>query len=74
MAPQNAWRRRCVWSAAQTNKVKEAVALFDVIQTLDREKLARKLAELKGESGFPRLLIQVNTGTSRKNPASHPLN
>ena len=46
----------------QTNKVKEAVALFDVIQTLDREKLARKLAELKGESGFPRLLIQVNTG------------
>ena len=46
----------------QTNKVKEAVALFDVIQTLDREKLARKLAELKGESSFPRLLIQVNTG------------
>lgn len=46
----------------QTNKVKEAVALFDVIQTLDREKLARKLAELKCESSFPRLLIQVNTG------------
>lgn len=46
----------------QTNKVKEAVALFDVIQTLDREKLARKLAGLKDESGFPRLFIQVNTG------------
>jgi len=27
----------------QTNKVKDAVALFDVIETLDREKLARKL-------------------------------
>jgi pyridoxal phosphate enzyme (YggS family) len=46
----------------QTNKVKDAVALFDVIETLDREKLARKLAELKDESGFPRLMIQVNTG------------
>lgn len=46
----------------QSNKVKEAVALFDVIQTLDREKLARKLAEMKQESGFPRLFIQVNTG------------
>ena len=46
----------------QTNKVKEAVALFDTIQTLDREKLARKLAEMKDESGFPRLFIQVNTG------------
>jgi pyridoxal phosphate enzyme (YggS family) len=46
----------------QTNKAKEAVALFDVIQSLDREKLARKLAEMKQESGFPRLFIQVNTG------------
>ena len=46
----------------QSNKAKEAVALFDVIHTLDREKLARKLAEVKHESGFPRLFIQVNTG------------
>ena len=43
----------------QTNKVKEAVALFDVIHTLDREKLASKLAQAgyRGEC-----LIQVNTG------------
>lgn len=46
----------------QTNKVKEAVALFDVIQTLDREKLARKLAALKDAPNFPQLYVQVNTG------------
>lgn len=47
----------------QTNKVKEAVALFDVIQTVDRPKLARALAEEMARTGIrPRLLIQVNTG------------
>lgn len=47
----------------QTNKVKEAVALFDVIQTVDRPKLARALAEEIAKSGRrPRLLVQVNTG------------
>ena len=49
----------------QTNKVKQAVALFDVIETLDREKLARKLADelaAQGAGAFPRLYIQVNTG------------
>lgn len=47
----------------QTNKVKEAVALFDVIETLDRPKLARALAEEIDRSGLrPRLFVQVNTG------------
>ncbi|MCA1999073.1 MAG: YggS family pyridoxal phosphate-dependent enzyme [Hyphomicrobiales bacterium] len=47
----------------QTNKLREAVALFDVIETLDREKLARALAEERIRSGrCPRLLVQVNTG------------
>lgn len=47
----------------QTNKVKEAVALFDVIQTVDRPKLARALADEMEKSGTrPRLLVQVNTG------------
>jgi pyridoxal phosphate enzyme (YggS family) len=47
----------------QTNKVKEAVALFDVIQTLDREKLARALAaEMARQSKRPRLYVQVNIG------------
>jgi pyridoxal phosphate enzyme (YggS family) len=47
----------------QTNKVKEAVALFDVIQTLDRDKLADALATERDRSGkCPRLFVQVNTG------------
>lgn len=47
----------------QTNKVKNAVALFDVIQTLDRPKLAKALAKEFERSGkTPGLFIQVNTG------------
>jgi pyridoxal phosphate enzyme (YggS family) len=47
----------------QTNKAAEACALFDVIETLDRPKLARALAEqAQRAGGLPRLLIQVNTG------------
>ena len=47
----------------QTNKVKEAVALFDCIQTLDRIRLADALAAEQGKSGkCPQLLVQVNTG------------
>ena len=47
----------------QTNKVREAVALFDVIETVDRPKLARMLAEEMARSGRrPRLFVQVNTG------------
>jgi pyridoxal phosphate enzyme (YggS family) len=47
----------------QTNKVKEAAALFDVIQTLDRVRLADALAAEQEKSGkCPRLFLQVNTG------------
>lgn len=47
----------------QSNKVREAVALFDVIETLDRPKLARALAEEMDRQGTrPRLFVQVNTG------------
>lgn len=47
----------------QTNKAKDAVALFDVIETLDRPKLARALAEAAAATGrSPRLYAQVNTG------------
>jgi pyridoxal phosphate enzyme (YggS family) len=47
----------------QTNKVKEATALFDVIQTLDRIKLADALAHERDKTGkCPRLFAQVNTG------------
>jgi pyridoxal phosphate enzyme (YggS family) len=47
----------------QSNKVREAVALFDCIETLDRPKLARALAEETVRGGKrPRLFVQVNTG------------
>lgn len=47
----------------QTNKAVEAVALFDVIETLDREKLAAALASAMQKTGRrPRVLVQVNTG------------
>jgi hypothetical protein len=43
----------------QSNKAAEACALFDVIETLDRPKLARVLAD---QPRRPRLYVQVNTG------------
>ena len=47
----------------QTNKVREAVALFDVIESLDRIRLADALAAERDKTGkCPRLFIQVNTG------------
>ena len=47
----------------QSNKVKQAIALFDVIETLDRPKLARALATQAEKLGrLPRLYVQVNTG------------
>lgn len=47
----------------QTNKVKEAVALFDVIHTVDREKLADSLkAEMEKQRRTLQCLIQVNVG------------
>jgi pyridoxal phosphate enzyme (YggS family) len=47
----------------QTNKVREAVQLFDAIETVDRPKLAEVLkAELDRVQRSPALFIQVNTG------------
>ncbi|OIR08076.1 hypothetical protein GALL_99420 [mine drainage metagenome] len=47
----------------QSNKVREAVALFDAIETVDREKLARALAEEMARQGRRlEIFIQVNTG------------
>ncbi len=47
----------------QTNKVNQALDLFDAIQSVDRPKLARKLADAaQSRGGCPPLLIQVNTG------------
>ncbi|MBS1167523.1 MAG: hypothetical protein H6R00_3548 [Proteobacteria bacterium] len=50
----------------QSNKAHEAVALFDVIHSVDREKIAAALAkEMQAQGRFPKLLVQVNTGERR---------
>jgi pyridoxal phosphate enzyme (YggS family) len=47
----------------QSNKARDAVELFDVIETLDRESLAKELAkEIARQGRSPALLVQVNTG------------
>ena len=47
----------------QTNKAREAVALFDVIQSVDRERLAATLAkEMERAGRRPSCFVQVNTG------------
>ena len=57
----------------QSNKAREAVALFDVIETLDREKLAGALAEAFAKAGkTPRLYVQVNTGEEEQKAGVAP--
>jgi len=47
----------------QTNKVRQAIKIFDVIQTVDRPKLARTLARIFKEENIRRdCYIQINTG------------
>jgi len=47
----------------QTNKAKDAVRLFDVIESLDRERLAAALAKAEAATGLERrYCVQVNTG------------
>lgn len=47
----------------QSNKAKDAVAFFDAIDSVDRDKLARALAdEIQRQAKTPALLIQINTG------------
>lgn len=47
----------------QTNKARDAVAFFDVIESLDRPRLAKALADEIARVGKgPRLYVQVNTG------------
>lgn len=47
----------------QSNKAADAVSLFDVIETVDRDKIARALAaEMQKQCRTPKLYVQVNTG------------
>ena len=60
--------------ALQTNKVRQAFELFDVIQSLDRIKLAKSIARLAQEKGkCPSLFIQVNTGAEPQKAGVLPL-
>lgn len=57
----------------QTNKVVDAVRLFDVIETLDRPKLAQALAhEIQKQGRSPRLYIEVNTGNEPQKAGLSP--
>lgn len=57
----------------QSNKSEDAVALFDVIETVDREKIAATLAaEMRKQSRFPKLYVQVNTGSEPQKAGIEP--
>jgi pyridoxal phosphate enzyme (YggS family) len=57
----------------QTNKAKDAAALFDVIHTLDREKLAKALLKAADAVGrMPRLFVQVNIGEEEQKAGVAP--
>ncbi|MEM8698611.1 MAG: YggS family pyridoxal phosphate-dependent enzyme [Pseudomonadota bacterium] len=57
----------------QTNKARQAVELFDVIESVDRPKLARKLADLFAETGraLP-CYLQINTGAEPQKAGALP--
>ena len=57
----------------QTNKIKDALKIFDLIETVDREKLARKLGnELKAQSRILPCFIQVNIGEEEQKSGIAP--
>ena len=57
----------------QSNKAKEAVALFDVIETIDREKIAAAIStEIAKQDRTPRLYVQVNTGSEPQKAGIDP--
>jgi len=56
----------------QTNKTKEALEIFDVFHTLDREKLLRKFLEHKNLIKNKHFFIQVNTGKEESKSGIYP--
>ena len=58
----------------QSNKAREAVETFDVIETVDREKIAAALAEAMAKTARrPKLFVQVNTGDEPQKAGVGPL-
>tara|TARA_B100001287_G_C22559034_1_gene470529 strand:+ start:155 stop:793 length:639 start_codon:yes stop_codon:yes gene_type:complete len=58
----------------QSNKVKDAVNLFDVIHTLDREKIAKELHKHKEKMLHKKIFIQVNIGKEETKSGIFPEN
>ncbi len=57
----------------QTNKARDAVRLFDVIETIDRPRLIDALAKASDQAGRrPRVLIQVNVGREAQKAGVDP--
>lgn len=57
----------------QSNKAADAVALFDIIETVDREKIARALAaEMQKQGRAIRLYVQVNIGMEPQKAGIEP--
>lgn len=61
----------------QSNKAADAVALFDVIETVDRDRIVDALAEAAAKAGTGngrglRVLVQVNTGAEPQKAGVHP--
>ena len=57
----------------QSNKARQAVALCDVIETVDRDKIAAELAkEIARQGRAPRLYVQVNTGSEPQKAGIEP--
>ena len=57
----------------QSNKARDAVELFDVIHTVDREKIAKALAkEMAALDKTPKLFVQVNTGEEEQKAGISP--
>ena len=60
----------------QSNKVKDAIKLFDVIETVDREKIVlelKKNMDLKKQQSFPKLYVQINIGEEKQKNGCSPI-
>ena len=55
----------------QTNKVKSALSIFDIFQTLDREKLAIEFNKRMVRNSDKKFFIQVNTGNEKQKTGVH---
>lgn len=57
----------------QSNKVKDAIKIFDIIETVDREKLAIELKKNMNKYNiFPKLYVQVNIGEEKQKSGCKP--